>query len=189
MERQRGFSAVDLLIVVAIMLGMAAVVIPVAGKSKAHHQVHAIESLVDDLKLACHLHYCHTGRLAFESSTTSISSGHQLSVEQPYDGWQGPYLKHILVPADNPMGGHVYVYDDLRHAYQQGFRILDGPYRGYATGPGNFVRFTEVTPQVAFALDQELDGGEANIDDTEWARTGAVTWVGGNLYVFLLTGS
>lgn len=177
-----GFTLVELTVVVAIIVALAAVVVPMVGSAKRDGEVAEILQVVDSLRNACQKHYSDTGTCAREYSGSNAKTNHQLALAQTTTGWKGPYISQALTQGDNPYGGTVNVYASLGSAYQGGFRLTSGSGALTAKGVGNFVRFTKVPADIAKLVNDALDKGVSG----NWKKGGRVTYSGTNLYVFLL---
>jgi general secretion pathway protein G len=179
-SRSGGFTLIELTVVVAIIIALAAIIVPMVGSAKRDGQAAEMLQVIDSLRSACQKYQSDTGALALEQSTSTAAADHQLSMAQPaVIGWKGPYLDHALTSGDNPFGGNVIVYDSLTTL---GDFDLVGGGSATSTGPGSCVRFTTVPQDIAQLIDQSLDQGVPGA----WGSTGRVKWAGGNLDVFLL---
>jgi len=177
-----GFSLVELTVVVAIIVALAAVVIPVVGSAREDRHVAQMLRVVDALRGACLKYYSDTGSCARELSSSDAAIDHQLALRHTVGGWRGPYINPVLSQGDNPFGGTVHVYGGLGMAFQGGFRLTSGSGAITAKGLGNFVRFTSIPSSVAKGIDAQLDEGIPG----PWKKGGRVTYSGTNLYIFLL---
>ncbi|MAG56461.1 MAG: hypothetical protein CMJ83_09235 [Planctomycetes bacterium] len=177
-----GFTLVELTVVVAIIVALAAVMVPMVGSAKRDGQVAEILQMVDPLRSASQKYYADTGTVGREYSGSNSTSNHQFSLKQSVPGWNGPYISQALTKGDNPFGGHVYVYNSLNSAYQSGFRLTSGSAGLTARGPGNFVRLTNVPLDIAELVNKALDDGVSG----NWRKGGRVTYSGSNLYIFMM---
>ena len=171
---------VGLTVAAAVVLGLAAVVIPVMGGDGDERPTSHILRVTEVLRAACERHFADTGTCALEDSESSASSHHALSQGQRTAGWKGPYISQPLTRQDNPFGGLVKVYSNLGSAFQGGFRLTGSTVP--SRGSGNFVRFTGIPSAVARRVNDVLDGEV----DGDWKTGGRVTYIGTCLYVFLL---
>jgi type II secretory pathway pseudopilin PulG len=176
---ERGITLIWLSLVVGLLVGLAAIVVPLAGSSKRQAEAARILQLTDALRVACERYRADTGQLGVEVSGATARSAHALSLRQPAKGWNGPYLARPLTSSDNPFGGAIRVYETLGAL---GDFDLDGRGRAVATGAGNCVRFAKVPLEVAQLVDTALDRGV----DGDWAAKGRVKWSAEGLDVFLL---
>ena len=179
-RRAAGFTLIELTVVIAIIVALAAVVIPMVGQAKRDGQVSAILKLVESLRTAAMKHHSDTGRIAREDGSKRGPNQHHLAIRQTTTGWSGPYIDHALTDGDNPYGGTVIVFDSLDQANQGGFDLL-GRGSNSATGPGNFLRLTNVPEDIGRLVNDALDQGVPG----NWRQRGRVQFRDGNLDVFL----
>jgi hypothetical protein len=153
-------------------------------------QASKILAVADTLKKAADKHYADTGRLAVEYSPTAAgaytnAASHQLSMQQTYANWRGPYLDHPLTRADNPFQGAIYVYASLNLSQTGGGFNLTGGGSNTHTGNGQTAVLYGVPVAVAQRVNDALD---KNIPGA-WEATGRVefTAAGGILAIYLMS--
>lgn len=177
-----GFTLLELTVVVAIIVALAAVVIPMVGQARRDGQVAEVLQVVDSLRTGVHRFHADTGRCPVELSSSSDPANHHLSLDQTdIPGWNGPYVDHVITTGDNPFGGAVEVHDDLDASVRNGFNILGGGSKT-STGTGSFVRFGTFPRDLARRVDDALDEGISG----NWQHTGRVIWRNDVMDVFLL---
>ena len=184
MQRMRnvaGFTLMELVVVVAIMVALAAVVVPMVGSAKRDAQVAQVLQVTDSLRTACMKFHADTAKLAKEDSNADGANGHQLALAQEnISGWKGPYISQALAKSEHPFGGRVNVFKSLDDAQGNGFDLTgDGTLD--ATGEGNFVRFYAMPEEIATLIDEALDDGVAG----EWGTTGRVRYGENQVDIFL----
>lgn len=178
-----GFTLVELTVVVAVIVALAAVVVPMVGSARREGQVESLLQVVDTLRGSCQRYWADMGTTATEFSDSTATTDHQLSLAQSSPDWKGPYISQPLTEGDNEFGGKVRVFNSLNSALGGGFRLVSasGP---RLRGTGNFVRFTNIPQDVAQLCDDALDD---NVPGA-WRNGGRVRWSangGGRMDVFL----
>ncbi|MEM7202065.1 MAG: prepilin-type N-terminal cleavage/methylation domain-containing protein [Planctomycetota bacterium] len=180
-----GFTLVEVIVVVAVLALLAGLVLPSVSSVTDDTKASKILATVDTLKKACDYHHTHTGALATETTTSTATRRHELSVEQRTAGWKGPYLDHPLSRGDNPFNHHIIVYESFSSGGGNapvGFDLL-GSGTDSATGAGQYVMFYNIPEETAQAINDTLDGGIRG----SWQTTGRVEYVSSSkrLNVFL----
>jgi hypothetical protein len=138
-------------------------------------------------------HYEDCGQLAleFSSPTPSHAYGqkryHHLSMEQFYEGWNGPYLMVPISSADNPFGGSVQLRNNLSSHPALGFELDDGP----AHEEGQYLSISKVPLDIAARIDAYYDGknDDGSPASANWQTEGKVEYSAeddGSLNVFIL---
>jgi prepilin-type N-terminal cleavage/methylation domain-containing protein len=186
-HRSSGFTLVELIVVVAIISLLAVTLIPRVGGLTDRAKVAKVLAVYDSLKMACDLHYADTSRYAYELLPTySGASYHQLSQNQGYGGWNGPYIDGPITFSDNPTKGWPAVSDNLDRWYCGGFD-LDRDDIAERSGAGNFLHFERFPESLAQEIDAQVDGpGPGN-----WRTTGKVEWHshwGGTIQIYMCGG-
>ena len=180
-QGQRGFTLLELTVVVAIIVALAAVVIPMVGQAKRDGQVADVLQLIDSVRNGAMKYNADTGKCAEEFGSSTADGKHQLFLSQSVTGWNGPYIDHALSRGDNPYGGYVNVYNTLDSSIFAGFDLV-GRGSNTAKGIGNFLRISNFPEDMAQLVNDALDDGIGG----DWKATGRVQWKGGKLDVFLL---
>lgn len=184
----QGVIASSVFIIVAVVATPAMDEIVEDGKSLK------VLRLYERLSIACTQHHQDTGKLASEFSSSSESDRrnlkmyHQLSLNQLYAGWQGPYIQTPISQADNPFGGKVELHNNLSTYPALGFELSDGT---LAHEEGQYIVMTGIPAEVARRLERHLD---AVPEDSEslpenWRTTGRVEYTKddqGTLSLFIL---
>lgn len=121
-RKMRGFSLIELLVVLVILGLLASVVGPNVMKKLSGAKTKTARLQIEDLGAALDLYYLEVG------SYPTTEQGLQALVEQPadVDGWAGPYLKKTEVPTD-PWGQAYHYQSPGEH----------GPYDLYTLGKDN----------------------------------------------------
>lgn len=188
-ESQRPrFRWIETLLAITFVLMIALVAVPTPGGRRMSAQSDAMEITVHRLQRAVRRYIDDHGHGAVEFSGSSYLEPrfHDLSRDNGNPLWHGPYLTPGLTTADNPYGGFVYLYDNLRGgaaAPSNGFR-LDGEDAPSITGAGQFVAFGRVPKAAAEELDSRLDDGVGG----DWRTEGRVQYQSdpaGVLMIFL----
>lgn len=181
----RGLTVPSLLLMIGIILGLAGVVMPKVSKSKTEIRRAQLLELIQKLEFAGFRHLQDTGTLAVELQGISSPEAHGLSLRpKGVPSWRGPYIEHVLGPADNPFGGTCNLHDHLGEV--TGGLGFDerGEGKATATGRGNFLRLSNIPEDVARFIDQELDALPSPAHP--WQSTGRVLHAHGILEVLLL---
>ena len=175
-----GFHALELVVAVAVMVALAAVVVPVSRGSSGRDRVGQVIETVDSLRAGSLRFQKDVGSCPREYSSSELADNHQLSLPQSgLKGWSGPYIDHPLDGSSSPFGGFVNLYSGLDHSLYSGFDLEGRGQR--VTGPGTFLRYSECSESSAHRIDQALDRGVAGA----WTRGGRVQWRDGRLDIFL----
>ena len=190
----RGFSLVEVMIVLAFLVIVLAMAVPTVGTIHDEDQAKEVLDLIEDLHRACAEHHRDTQRYAIEFSPAANGSSytqpryHELSLPQRTLGWAGPYLSEVLDIQRNPFRGAIYVQNHLAASPANGFD-LDGDGEIDADSSGQFVVIYGVPERIARMVDEVLDGGSARVGDS-WMLRGRVEWsssAGGALVVCLMS--
>lgn len=192
--REAGVTITEVLIGLAVAALVAAVALPAAGRITGDARVDGVLDTLHRLESATARHLHDTGGTAVEFSPSPNGGAygrpryHQLAMSQDTPGWRGPYLERPLSREDNPLGGVIYLQNQLDAAPAQGFR-LQGAGGPLTTGEGQFVVFHDVPEDVADRVDRQLDR-ELRDDAGDWAASGRVEWTpggGGSLSIWIST--
>ena len=104
--RAKGFSLVEMLVVVAIVGLLVGLVGPAAMRQLQASRVNATEAQIDQLRAALDFFQIDTGRLPTEDvGLTALVSNPGMP------GWNGPYLRDGQLPADAWGGTFLYRFD------------------------------------------------------------------------------
>lgn len=105
----RGFSLVEMLVVVAIVGLLVGLVGPAAMRQLQASRVSATEAQIDQLRAALDIYEIDTGRLPTEDiGLTALVSNPGIP------GWNGPYLRDGELPEDAWGGAFLYRYNGER---------------------------------------------------------------------------
>ncbi|WP_432799588.1 type II secretion system major pseudopilin GspG [Poriferisphaera sp. WC338] len=120
-DKNRGFSLIELLLVLVILAALTAIVAPKFTNRSKQARVTASQTDISNIELALDSYEIDTGELP------TSSEGLEVLVEEPSDvqNWQGPYIKRG-VPKDPWGNEYVYVYPG---------RENENGYDLYSTGP------------------------------------------------------
>ncbi|MEM6407165.1 MAG: type II secretion system major pseudopilin GspG [Pseudomonadota bacterium] len=102
----RGFSLVEMLVVVAIVGLLVGLVGPAAMKQLQSSRVNATAAQIDQLRAAIDIYQIDTGRLPTED--TGLTA---LVANPGTPGWNGPYLRDGELPVDAWGGAFIYRFD------------------------------------------------------------------------------
>lgn len=104
----KGFSLVEMLVVVAIVGLLVGLVGPAAMRQLQSSRVNATEAQIDQLRAALDIFQIDTGRLPPEDVGLSA-----LVADSGIPGWNGPYLRDGQLPVDAWGGTFLYRYDGI----------------------------------------------------------------------------
>ncbi|MFH2003020.1 MAG: prepilin-type N-terminal cleavage/methylation domain-containing protein [Planctomycetota bacterium] len=185
MHQKRGFSLIEIIVAVSILVILAGIAIPAISTQVERAKVGKLVALVDTLGKACAQYNVDTSGYATEysGSTYTASNYHTLSLIQTTNGWEGPYIDHPITTADNPFNGNIYLYNNLSGALDSGFDI-NGSGANTHEGSGNYVRFYGLPEDAAIRLDAAFDKDIPG----DWMETGRVKYGGGVVYVYITGG-
>ncbi|MBI2264425.1 MAG: prepilin-type N-terminal cleavage/methylation domain-containing protein [Armatimonadetes bacterium] len=185
MKKCRGFTLVELLVVVAVIFILASLFIPSAGSLIDRSKAAKICANQKNLQSGCIAHYTDTGRYAYEVDVTESGVGvneHQLSMRQTYGGWAGPYMDRPLNWNDNPFNQDIDIGQDL--STWAGNFDLDRNGSLEAVGPGNLIIMQGIPDTAALRVDAALDGTGPG----SWRDRGQVKMIWGNWMALYLVG-
>jgi len=183
-----GFSLIEVIVAVSILVILAGIAIPVVSKQVEKAKSGNILTLADTLRSACERYKSDTGEYATEYSEKSYTASkyHQLSLKQTSPtGWDGPYIDHPLTRGDNPYDGECYMYANLTGGSikPNGFD-LTGSGTVTHTGDGNFIGFAGIPESVAEKVDKAFDESVPG----NWKTTGRVEYSSGKLAIYVCGG-
>ena len=179
---RRGFSLLELVIVLGLIAALAGVVALQSGKYIQRGQVSAIVQLAKNLKTAAATFYADTGKYPREYDMAKYSGkNRELSLEQSLVGWDGPYLEEGLTAnSDNPFGA-IHLYDTSVAAGNKGFD-LDGDGSNEITKDVCMLYLGGIPEEVAQRLDAHYDEGVGGT----WNETGVFNWKSSNSRGYIL---
>jgi prepilin-type N-terminal cleavage/methylation domain-containing protein len=187
-ERGKGFSLIEIIVAVSILVVLAGIAIPVVASQVNKAKAGKILALVETLRSACERYKGDTGQYTREYTTSTSATNHRLSIAQSsIPGWDGPYIDHPLTQSDNPFGGDVYIYEDLdgtgSGVRPNGFSLV-GSGANTHTGQGNFLGLSNIPQDVAEMVNDALDRGTPG----EWQHRGRVEFSRNQLAIYLCGG-
>lgn len=172
-NRRLGASRGELAIACGLLVALAGVVGPAGGKWTPQQKADQIVSATTSLERACFRHYADVRSTAIEFSghDASVENYHELTHSLGHPRWTGPYIDEPLSSADNPCGGEVFLYGDLKGGVASPAGGFDPTRSGRdtVTDKGQFVAFTQVPEDVARLVEKSIDG---NLDEFSWTTTG-----------------
>lgn len=202
--RAQGFSLLELVVIVAVLVLMAGIIAPTAQHLLVDAKAQKISDLAEALRGACMRYHLDTNAYAKEGVFAAPDAEGEypdlitdrreylLSYAAGTPSWNGPYTDHPLLPSDNPTGNPIFVSNQLNDgAAMQGFD-LDGT--GLErTGPGNMLvvqldpRDRGTATRIAARVDALVDGADGS---AQWMSKGRVNFVlmSCKLYVYLYQG-
>ena len=177
---ERGFSLIELVVVIAVLAVLAGVLVPKLGGVSRSGKAQAAVRLADMLREGCERHHEDTGTLAHEFSGYT-QQDRELSEAQDTKGWKGPYLASGLTHGHNPFGGSCHLYEILDpNGWVDGFD-LDGDGRVEAKGDGNVLWLSNVDEEEALEVEVILDEGVKG----NWWESGRVRYMKSRQYLLL----
>lgn len=150
-KKNRGFSLIELVIVVSVLTVLAAIVAPQVSKLVQKSKIGRLEAELKNIKTGLTTLYTDLG--VFPANINSGDPGLMRNTRVPNShrsNWDGPYMERW--PTENPWGG-TYVYE----------------YRGYNNfnfdGTANnevYITINGLTQDVLNRIDDDLDDGNRN---------------------------
>lgn len=192
MTRQKAFTLIELLIVIAIATIIAGGLVPLFSTTKQDAKLAKFVSLVDTLRDACMRYYFDTGEYAKEDGSTSATcpnAQRKLSCNPGVTDWSGPYLNRPLAEEDNPFYSSMQlglsfvatayasalpstppsiIVDDVLLGFD-----LDGNGVNDRSGAGNQVAIAVGSDAIAKKINDAID---KNVGASDWMNRGKVRY-------------
>ena len=182
MVMKRNFTLIELVLVIAIVVILAAAMVPIVREAREGARVSEILRLSDTLKLACQQYYTDTGTYAVESSPAPPSNPlvHGLAGDDGKAGWNGPYINNFISSDDNPYNLAI-VVGRVKAPIEFD---LDGNGTVDRT-VGNFLQISGVPDSAVKKINDQFD---SHLGDSNWENTGRVEYMGSNIVNIYLIG-
>ncbi|TAJ04419.1 MAG: hypothetical protein EPO68_16900 [Planctomycetota bacterium] len=178
-----GVSLLEIAFAIGLVAALVGVVAGTTGRRDDGGHAGQVVQTVESLRRACASYRIDT--CSFATELTGHAAMHrQLSANPGVAGWHGPYLETPLSGAQNPWGGRIDLYDDVRaNGWIQGFD-LDGNGELDAQTEANMLVLEAVPAPGASAIDAALERGAPG----EWMASGRVRYdaLAQRLYVLVL---
>ena len=168
-EQKKAFTLIELVLTIAIVVMLAAAMLPIVRLSIEDAKVAKVLELIDTLKVACQNHYFDTGKYAREYTAMNRPIDHTLFMDPGYSGWNGPYIVALLAAEDNPYGGILY----LATAFPVYGFDLDGDGARDKAGDGNMVDVRRISEGAARKINDKFDADVPG----DWKVTGKVRYL------------
>jgi len=189
MKNNRGFTLIELMVVMAIIGLLASVLTPQVGSLIDRGKTAKIVSAVKNLETAELAHYNDTGFFATEWDyfESPGSYYHALSMNQTYAVWQGPYLPKPWNYSDNVVNqdtdiGCINPVSSQCKNFAWNAATFDLDRNGSAeTTTGALLGYSGIPSNLAQRVDQILDGPGGT-----WNTQGKVEWNGAWLFIHLI---
>lgn len=171
MRAQKGFSLLELIVVIAVLIAIAGVVAPYVlgllndAKVQKVLETHARVSQAaleyrNDIMAANPSFTKNDPTLVPLEDTTQ----HDLYYDPGHKGWKGPYLTHPLTTKDHPSGGIIRLGNTGSFSGNPGdpvFAVDGWKIQGYAgpvvLGHGSYLAFSDVDEEFAMKVDEAID--------------------------------
>jgi len=207
MKRQKAFTLIELLIVIAIATIIAGGLVPLFSTTKQDAKLAKFVSLVDTLRDACMRYYFDTGEYAREDGDSSAScpnADRNLSCNYGVADWDGPYLNRPLAEEDNPFYSSMQLgLSFVATAYASALPstppsiIVDNVLLGFDidgngsfehTGYGNQVAVAIGSDTIARKINDAIDKG---VDGNDWMSRGRVRYLAADdtVVIYLFSGN
>ncbi len=158
--RNKGFTLLELIVVIAIITVLAGILAPVVKSSLDDAKVAKVLALVDTAKKAAQTCYYHTDQFP-RQGVNGVSTYVDLTDNDTnaWANWKGPYLDNPLGVSSNPWGGDIYINNVTagEGASPDGYVNIGGFAAGANTDGGELV-ITGVPEARAEDIDLAMDG-------------------------------
>jgi len=183
-QRFRGFTILELIVVIFILGILAAIVVPMAGSMIEDAKVTWVVNRYTLLKDAVRRFYADTGRLPCKSAVSPCNYSEILPWEQLFEdpgfpGWNGPYISRPIDPTDTPF------YDsntDLGRIFltlsDEGFD-LDGNGVNMTIFAGYWNSLEMVVGSIPVSGAKKIDKALEEQNYPDWKNTGIVNYLPG----------
>lgn len=176
-----GFSLMEIIVAISILSILAATLAMRAGGMIDKGKTAKVVGLASTFKTVCASYHADVGTYAREYANSS-NGNRRLSVKQNSAGWSGPYLESPLTPGQNPFGGTVHLYDNVKAGNRiPGFDV-DGDGTLDVKTNANMLFFTKVPPEAAESIDGSIDRDLKG----NWEKNGRVRYKAGKQELFIL---
>lgn len=151
-----GFSLMEIIVAISILSILAATLAMRAGGMIDKGKTAKVVGLASTFKTVCASYHSDVGSYAREYANSS-NGNRRLSSKQTSPGWSGPYLESPLTPGQNPFGGTVHLYDNVKAGNKINGFDIDGDGTLDVKTTGNCLYFSKVPPEAAQAIDSSID--------------------------------
>lgn len=161
-KNEKGFTLIELVVVIAIIGILAAVVAPQAFKAIDKSRVAAAESDLKAIKSAVINYYTDTSEWPETAETQDEATNTFVTGNNLPSTWNGPYLERW--PAKNPWGGEYQYHND----YSDGDVEIKKGYK--------YILMTNVPDSAKEQLEKDLDGGTVDSSNSTSDSDGVIRW-------------
>ncbi len=176
-----GFSLMEIIVAISILSILAATLAMRAGGMIEKGKTAKVVDLASTFKTVCATYHADVGGYAREYANSG-KNNRRLSAKQNSTGWSGPYLESALTPGQNPFGGTIDLYDNVRTGNKiPGFDV-DGDGSLDVRGDGNVLYLSEVPREAAEAIDASIDRDL----NGAWNKRGRVRYKANRKELFIL---